>query len=187
MLLHIAVVLSLVLGLIACDVFETGTPENPASFIAYPQPTSTDNVLQTIALASQAQDNLAYLERLTGDFVFNPDNLQRQSDAFRTFPDPWGRTHEEFFLRGLFSNVDSLHVNWDDAAAQFHGDEADVTVDYVVTTWGRIQERVEYRGRAIMTMRQVAGIWYIHTWNDRAPANSTITWGLLRAQLLAAG
>jgi hypothetical protein len=185
MLLRTIVGLIAVCGIVGCDVFETGVPENPADFIAYPQPTSTDAVLETIALSSQAQDNLAYLERLTSDFVFKPDDLQRQSATFGTFPDPWSRTHEEFFLRALFSNVDSMRVTWDNAASQFRGDEADVTADYVVETWGRTQS--EYRGQAAMVMRQVAGIWYIHTWNDLAPANSIATWGLLRAQLLAAG
>ncbi len=182
------ILLTLLLGTLhGCDVFRTGTPESPGNVAAYPQATSTDNVLEIIAIATTHKDNLAYLERLTDDFVFLPDDLQRESDAFRTFPDPWEKRQEDSFLGALFSNIDSLGVEWAGAVAQFTGDDAEVAADYTLTAWKTAQPATIYRGQTVMAMRQVAGNWYIHTWSDVALANTTSTWGLLRAQLLAGG
>ena len=181
------VVVALAGSLTGCNPFQTGTPDDPGDFITYPQPTSADNVLEIIALAMRSRDNLAYLERLTTDFVFHADKLQSQSAAFQSFPEPWTKSHEEFFLSALFSNADSVIVDWRNAAVQLRGDDADVTVDYSVSVWGREQPPTLYEGRSVIIMRQVAGIWYIHEWSDSAPTNVTSTWGLLRARFLAAG
>jgi len=179
---------ALLIVLHGCNPFRTGTPEQPGGqLINYPQPTTTDNVLRILALSLGAKDNRAYLERLASDFAFSPDPVQRQSDNFRNFPAAWGYEHEEIFLAGLFSNADSIAVEWHNVLTQPQGEGATVTAFYDLTIWSQAQPETHYRGRAEFSMVQVAGIWNIRTWNDVVEGEYTTTWGLLRARLLATG
>ncbi len=168
--------------------FATGTPEPPrGGLVNYPQPTSLENVLEILSLALQAEDNPAYLERLSESFRFVPDAVQLASPAFRNFPAEWTGDHEEMFLAGLLSNADSVYVTWENILALPAGETSTATADYELTVVTLTGGRTEYRGRAEITARQTAGVWTIETWRDVLVSGYENTWGLLRAMLLAAG
>lgn len=172
----------------ACNPFKTGTPETPTgSEVDYPPPTTTDNVLTIIGLALGAQDNRAYLERLAADFVFRPDPVQLPTTEFRNFPANWSRDHEEVFLAALFSNVDSVAVEWRDVLTQPQGTGADVTARYSLTAFRTGQPETRYSGEAHLSMEQVAGVWNIRRWDDLVVSGASETWGLLRARFIATG
>jgi hypothetical protein len=168
--------------------FATGTPEPPGGgLVNYPQPTSLENVLEILALALQAEDNPAYLERLSDSFRFIPDAVQLASPAFRNFPAEWTGDHEEAFLAGLLSNADSVFVTWENILALPAGETSTATADYELTVVTQSGERTEYRGQVEITARQTAGVWNIETWRDVLVSGYENTWGLLRAMLLATG
>jgi len=171
----------------SCNPFGTGTPDPPAGVVIYPPPTSPENVLATLALALGAKDNLTYLERLTEDFLFRPDPVQAQGDAFRNLPARWGIEQERAFLAALMANADSLALIWQGVLVQPQGDGARVTANYELTVWARAGPVSRYTGQADLLMRQTAGIWSILSWDDVVREGMTATWGLLRADILATG
>ncbi|HDS74881.1 MAG TPA: hypothetical protein ENN56_04990 [Firmicutes bacterium] len=153
----------------------------------YPQPTSVENVLEILSLALKAEDNPAYLERLSESFQFVPDPVQLASPAFRNFPTEWTIDHEEAFLAGLLSNADSVLVAWQSVFTLLEGETATATATYELRVVTQVSEITMYRGQAEIVARQTAGVWNIETWRDVQVGGYTNTWGLLRAMLLAAG
>ncbi len=182
----LSIVLLHLLSLPACNPFRTGAPENPEGpQIDYPPPTTTDNVLKILAMALGAKDNRAYLERLSVDFAFRPDPVQLPTAEFQKFPSTWSRDQEAFFLAALFSNLDSVAVEWQDILTQPQGTGAEVTARYTLTAFRTGQSETRYTGQARFFMEQVAGVWNVRGWDDVVLSNVSQTWGLLRAQVFA--
>ncbi len=169
---------------VSCNPFATGDPEPPGGDgVVYPPPTSPDKVLEIIALAMEAEDAPAYLERLSESFVFTPDPVQMNTDDFANFPDQWTSAEEEAFLRVLFGRADTISVEWSDVLSEPSGPSQRVTARYSVRIVGSVQSAEPYTGEAEIVMLEDGGDLYIDTWDDLAAGSATRTWGLLRARL----
>ena len=171
-----------------CNPFQTGEPESPTgALIQYPSPSSTDNVLAILSLSVRAKDSRAFLDRLTADFRFLPDPVQIQGPDFRTFPVEWGTVQEEMALAVLFSNSDSVTVDWSSVFTQHRVEGASVGATYRVNVFSRTSLTASYTGRVEIVMTQVAGSWAVREWRDYVVSGESNTWGLLRARLLGSG
>ncbi len=171
-----------------CNPFQTGEPESPTgALIQYPSPSTTDNVLAILSFSMRAKDSRAFLDRLTADFRFLPDPVQIQGPDFRTFPAEWGTVQEEMALAVLFSNSDSVTVDWSSVFTQHRVEGASVGATYRVNVFSRTSLTASYTGRVEIVMTQEAGSWAVREWRDYVVSGESNTWGLLRARLLGSG
>ncbi len=188
----LGLLLMLVVLVPACGVFDTRDPNPPEGGDQTPQQRQTEPeaVFFNFSSALAYQDQLLYEETLRENFEFVFDEVDRSyfetqggGDVF----DDWGVDAELSAIRLIFSESESLTVNFDVETTQESPDSALIRLDYRFRQRISGEEVVTYKGFADIHMRNDSGLWSIDRWEDKETSSVYFTWGRLKGNTVVGG
>lgn len=190
--------LALLFGMILASgcLFQPRTPEEPdEDSVPWTLPIDPEAVLENMRTAIDSQTSTNYQNSLgTGDsedlqFRFIASFNDQQEAANQGKPDyfeDFGSARELAALDKLYTQVDSLRIEWNFDPAEDMTEGSEETLIYldgyqlhVIRPGG---EATVYEGSAELTLRLVGGQWFLTVW-DESNSSATQSWGRLRLNL----
>ncbi len=165
------------------------TPRDPAepsdNNVEWIRPIEPEAVIVNMEAAIEARQALNYENSLAEDFDFTPsvvDSTEASPGYFAT----WGKTRELSGMDRLYTQVDSLRLEWNfdpNEDMDDFGDYAIIDLDnYQLFVSYTGSEQVVFEGVARLYLRDIDGQWFLYLW-DELGANSDNSWGRLRSNL----
>jgi hypothetical protein len=165
------------------------TPRDPAepsdNNVEWIRPIEPEAVIVNMEAAIEARQALNYENSLADDFDFTPSTFDSLEAATGYFDD-WGKARELASIDRLYTQVDSLRLEW-----HFDPNEdLDEFGDYAIVTLERYQlfvsytgsDQVVFEGSARMYLRDIGGQWFLYLW-DELGEDFDNSWGRMRANL----
>jgi len=189
----VGIPLLFLLGMILASgcLFQPREPEEPTEDeTPWINPVLPENVLSNMRSALETLTSTNYASSIGESFVFYPSGQDRAQAVSQGNPDyyaGYGKTRELDALGKLYTQVDSLRVEWNDGQGDWsiQGDSASVQLDnyelHAVYTTGATRT---YQGEGILTFQEEGGQWFLVRWNESESENTTeLSWGRLRLDL----
>jgi len=177
-------------------LFQPRTPEDPdEDSVPWTLPIDPESVLENMRTAIDSQTSTNYQnslgdgssENLTFTFIasFN-DEQEAENQGKPDYFEGFGRERELAALDKLYTQVDSLRIEWNfDPNTDMTVGSEETTIDldnyqlYVSRTGS---ETTIYEGSALLTLRLDGGQWFLIIW-DETESSTTQSWGRLRLNL----
>jgi hypothetical protein len=201
--------LFLLFGMILASgcLFQPRWPEEPdADSVPWTLPIDPESVLENMRSAVDSRTRTNYENSLgEGDteelrFLFIPsfNDVQQASDQGKPdYFDAFNRTRELAALDKLYTQVDSVSIEWSfDPATQMvqesekttiyiNGEDANGNaIFYQLYVGFTGTEPIVFTGQAVLTLRLVDGQWFLTRWDETESASEyQQSWGRLRLNL----
>ena len=170
-------------------LFQPRDPEPPSEDnVPWLNPVLPENVLANMKSALETLTSTNYNNSIWETFVFLPsgqDVSQAENQGSPGYYEEFGKIRELDALGKLYTQVDTLRVEWNDSQGDWSiaGDIASVELhNYEFHAVYVTGETRVYEGSAVLSFQEEGGQWYLAIWDEEDNATEQ-SWGRLRLDL----